>query len=87
MSRVALNAKNPRQTSHRRKHPSNILTYWQEKAPFNTYQWISSQTYPGPRVSTVYLQSSIKDVPKQPNSSPATKQLMALVSPKNISDI
>jgi len=76
MSKAVLNAKSSRQTSHKGKHPYNVSTYQQEKAHFNTYPWILSQTCPGQRVSTVYSQSSIKGVQKQPSSSLVTKQLM-----------
>jgi len=86
-SRGVPNVKNPKQTSHKEKHPYNVSMYQQEKAHFNMYQWILSQTCPGQRVLTAYLQSLTKDVPKQPNSSPATKQSMGQVSPKNTSDI
>jgi len=49
--------------------------YLQEKAHSNMCSWILSQTYPGQRALTAYLQSSIKGAPKQPNSSPAARQL------------
>jgi len=73
MSRAALNAKNPKQTSHERKLPCNVSMYLQEKAPSNMCQWTSLQIYPDQMASTAYSRSLTKGVLKQLNSSHVTR--------------
>ena len=66
------------------KHHSNNLIYQHHRAPFNMYQWISSQISPNLMVLTQSLPLLIKDVIKWPNSFLITKRSIDQVLPTSI---